>query len=181
MDCSSAPPGICPDPSLLASDRRTFSPLWSEDSHQRALLLCTRDTVFPTALLLTPGPIVRISPDLVDIQVAELLPDAWRGHNSTKYPWDRDATFQRGARSGLKVDSVVSHPKTRDALRLKRFVNPPFARKFLLDHEPTFKLSAKRIIERIKEIMLQDGRVDVHRQFKLYVFDIISFLSIEID
>lgn len=110
----------------------------------------------------------------MDIQVAELLPDAWRGHNSTKYPWDRDATFQRGARSGLKVDSVVSHPKTRDALRLKRFMSPPFARKFLLDHEPTIKLSAKRIIERIKEIMIEEGKVDVHRQFKLYVFDIIS-------
>ena len=76
---------------------------------------------------------------------------------------------------GLDVDNLVSIPGTREALRLKRLMSPPFARKFLLDQEQRFKKSVKRVIGRLKEGMTEEGKVDVHRQFKLYVFDIISY------
>jgi len=117
---------------------------------------------------------VRLAPNLVDIQLSELLSDAWKGHNHTKFPWDKDSQFQRGARVGLSVDNLVSIAGAREALRLKRLMGPPFARKFLLDQEQSFKKSVKRVIRRLNQGMSNDGKVDVHRQFKLYVFDIIS-------
>ena len=118
---------------------------------------------------------MRLAPNLVDTQLSELLPDAWKGHNHTKFPWDKDSQFQRGARVDLDIDNLVSTPGAREALRLKRLMmGPPFARKFLLGQEQSFKKSVKRVIRRLNQGMSNDGKVDVHRQFKLYVFDIIS-------
>ena len=80
---------------------------------------------------------------------------------------------------GMKVDNLVGIPGFREAMRMRRLMGAPFARKFLLDQEYLFKKCVKNTLDNINKICLtNDGVVDIHRQNKLYAFDVISNFTI---
>jgi hypothetical protein len=111
----------------------------------------------------------------VDAQLLDVSQDGWKGHNINKMPWDKDPWFQRLARMGMKVDNLVGIQGYREAMRMRRPMGVPFARKFLLDQGYIFKHCVKRAIENIDRIaLINDGAVDIHLQTKLYAFDVIS-------
>lgn len=137
------------------------------------------DMVSAARTVLIKGPVVRLSPTLVDAQLPDVIRDGWKGHNPNKMVWDKDPYFRSIARMGMKVDNLVSIPGLRDAMRMRRLMGAPFARKFLLDQEYIFKSSIKKSIENIDRIAsANDGVVDIHRSNKLYAFDVISTSSL---
>lgn len=124
------------------------------------------------------GPVVRLSPTLVDAQLSEVTRDGWRGHNPDRMIWDKDPYFRRVARMGMKVDNLVGIPGLRNAMRMRRLMAAPFARKFLLDQEYIFKACIEKSIEDINRIAAaNDGVVDIHLANKSYAFDVISTRS----
>src|SRR5579859_3803958 len=133
----------------------------------------------PTKISLSPGPVVRLSPTSLDAQLLDVTQDGWKGRNAKKIPWDKDPWFQHLARMGMKVDNLVGIPGFREAMRMRRLMGAPFARKFLLDQEYLFKNCVKNTLDNINKICLtNDGVVDIHRQNKLYAFDVISNFTI---
>ena len=111
----------------------------------------------------------------MDIDLYEVTEDAWKGHNDLKLPWDKDPFFVHMLRLGMDVDNLVSIANSREGLRMRRLMGPPFARKFLLDPEYLFKECTKRRIEVIKKLTSEnDGVIDINRQHKLFALDIIS-------
>ena len=62
----------------------------------------------------------------------------------------------------------------RDALRLRRMIGTPFARKFLLDQEYIFKQCTKAMIEKLEMVSTRDGKVDVAHEFMNYSCDLLS-------
>ena len=73
------------------------------------------------------------------------------------------------------VDNLVSIPKFKEGMRVRRLMGAPFARKFLLDKEYVFKSCVKRAMDSVDELVrMSDGVVDIHRQHKLYAADVIS-------
>jgi len=123
------------------------------------------------------GPLVRLTPTSLDAQLISLSQDGWKGHNAQKMPWDKDPWFSRLARMGMKCDNLVGIPTFREAMRMRRLMGAPFGRKFLLDQEHIFRSCVKSAIGRIDTLASgNDGAVDIHRQNKLYAFDVISGL-----
>ena len=78
-------------------------------------------------------------------------------------------------RGGQKVENILSMPSVREALRMRRLIGTPFARKFLLDQEYIFKKCTKRMIEKVEQIMETQGKVDAAKEFMNYSCDLLSF------
>ena len=122
------------------------------------------------------GPVVRLSSTMVDISSPEAAVEAWAGHNESRTPWDKDPQFSRMVRGGLEADNVLSISGAREALRIRRLVGAPFAKKFLAEQEHIFKACTKKLIEKIEEDR-KSGPVDVARLFMEYSFDLLSTSS----
>jgi hypothetical protein len=119
--------------------------------------------------------VLRLSPTKVDVQLLEAAQDAWAGHNPQRTPWDKEQPLVDSERYGLKVDNVVSMKHAKDALRMRRIMGKPFAKKFLQDQEDIFKDGTRTFIRKIEELRkLQDGKVDVYAEFGNYAFDVLS-------
>jgi len=79
-------------------------------------------------------------------------------------------------RGGQRVENILSMRHIRDALRLRRMIGTPFARKFLLDQEYIFKQSTKKMIENLEMVRSRDGKVDVAHEFMNYSCDLLSLV-----
>jgi len=119
------------------------------------------------------GPAVRLAPDMVDIKSADAALEAWGGIHP-KLPWDKDPDFCRMVRAGMSVDNVLSTSGARKALRIRRQIGTPFAKKFLQDQEYIFKGCTKKMIDILEMTRIRDGKVDVAHQFMKYSFDLLS-------
>jgi hypothetical protein len=105
----------------------------------------------------------------------EVAFEAWGIQNKAKLPWDRDPEFCRVARCGMKIDNILSMAHAREALRQRRLIGTPFAKKFLLDREHIFKKYPKKIMENLDQLrQSNDGKVDVNVQFMKFTFNLIS-------
>jgi hypothetical protein len=101
--------------------------------------------------------------------------EAWGVQNKTKLPWGKDPEFCSLARFGMKIENVLSMAHARDALRQRRLIGAPFAKKFLLDQEHIFKKCTIKMMENLDRICgSNDGKVDINLQFMKYTFDLIS-------
>jgi hypothetical protein len=126
-------------------------------------------------LILNQGPVLRLGPKKVNVNLPEVAFEAWGGQNKTKLPWDKDPEFCLMVRCGMKIDNVLSMAHARDALRQRRLIGPPFAKKFLLDQEHIFKKCTKKIIDNLDRLReTNHGKVDVTLQFMKFTFDITS-------
>jgi hypothetical protein len=125
--------------------------------------------------MLIEGPVLRLGPNKVNVNLPEVAFEAWGVQNKTKLPWDRDPEFCSLARFGMKIDNILSMAHARDALRQRRLVGSPFAKKFLLDQDHIFKKCTKKMMENLDRLReSNDGKVDVNLQFMKYTFDLIS-------
>src|SRR5436190_17272390 len=104
------------------------------------------------SVILISGPVLRLAPDRIDVQLPGIDQEAWGGHNETKFPWNKEAAFCKGVKCGLDVENVVSIPGGREALRMRRLMGSPFARKFLLDQEDVFKRCVERVLQNIDRL-----------------------------
>jgi cytochrome P450 len=138
-----------------------------------------RNTVNGQIAIADLGPVVRLSPEIVDIAHPEVARVAWAGQNEEKVQWDKEPEFCHLVKCGLKVDNVLSIADPAGASRMRRLIGAPFAKKFLLDHEGIFKDCTKNMIEKVEQLR-KEGNVDVALQFKKYAFDILSRTFLEI-
>jgi hypothetical protein len=122
------------------------------------------------------GPAVRLAPDMVDIQSVDAAQEAWAGIHP-KLPWDKDPDFCRMVRAGMPVDNVLSTQRFKDAMRIRRLIGTPFAKKFLLDQEYIFKECTKKMLNVLETARIRDGTVDVAHHFMKYAFDLLSIPS----
>jgi len=107
------------------------------------------------------------------VNLPEVALEGWGVQNKTRLPWDRDPDFCRLARFGMKIDNILSMAHARDALRQRRLIGGPFAKKFLLDQEHIFKKYTKRMLEELERLRKStDGKVDMNLQFMKYAFDL---------
>jgi len=121
------------------------------------------------------GPVLRLAPTKVDIQLLKASQDAWAGHNPKHLPWDKEQALVNSERYWLKVDNVVSLKRAKDALKMRRIMGKPFARKFLQDQEEIFKEGTIKFLERVENLRKsQDGKVDIYAEFGLYAFDVLT-------
>ena len=121
------------------------------------------------------GPVVRFAPHRVDVLSPGIARDAWGGHNGSKIPWDKDPTFCRMLRFGMKVDNLASIQNAREGQRMRRLMGPPFARKFLLDQESIFKNCTERMVEKLNRLRVKNGDiVDLVAEFKRFALDVVS-------
>jgi hypothetical protein len=75
----------------------------------------------------------------------------------------------------MKIDNILSLAHARDALRQRRLIGAPFAKKFLLEQEHIFKTCTKKMIEDLDRIReSNDNKVDANLQFMKYTFELIS-------
>jgi hypothetical protein len=75
----------------------------------------------------------------------------------------------------MNVENILSMAHTRDALRQRRLVGAPFAKKFLLDQEYIFKKCTKKLIENVDRLCeSNDNKVNFYLQFMKYTFELIS-------
>jgi len=129
-------------------------------------------------VILRSGPVVRIAPNKIDVNLPEVAGEGWGGQNKTRLPWDRDPDFCRLARFGMKIDNILSMAHARDALRQRRLVGAPFAKKFLLDQEHIFKKYTQKMIDELERLReCNDGKVDMNLQFMKYAFELTSECS----
>jgi hypothetical protein len=113
---------------------------------------------------------------MIDVTLSEAAFKGWSTQNPTKLPWNKDPELCGMSRCGMTVDNIVSTAEARQALRLRRLIGVPFAKKFLLDQEHLFKESTKKMIETLEQLReSQDGKIDITPQFRKYAFDLISF------
>jgi hypothetical protein len=118
---------------------------------------------------------LRLSPTKIDVQLVEAAQNAWAGHNAMHVPWDKEHALAASERYRLKVDNVVSMKRAKDALRMRRIMGKPFAKKFLQDQEEIFKDGTIKFLDRIEELRnCQDGKVDIYAEFGNYAFDVLS-------
>lgn len=120
-----------------------------------------------------PGPVVRLAPDSLDISSPDAAQEIWAGANG-KLPWSKPADLSKMMRGGQRVDNILSTCHIRDALRIRRMVGTPFARKFLLDQEDIFKQCTKNMIEKLERVNAREGKVDVALEFMNYSCDLLS-------
>lgn len=116
---------------------------------------------------------VRLAPDILDIKSVDAAQEAWAGIHP-KLPWDKDPDFCRMVRAGMRVDNILSTQKAKDAMRIRRLVGTPFAKKFLLDQEYIFKGCTKKMIDILEMTRIREGNVDVAHHFMKYSFDLLS-------
>jgi hypothetical protein len=129
----------------------------------------------PRCIKLRPGPVLRLAPKRINVNLPEVAFEAWGVQNKTKLPWDKDPEFCLLARCGMKVENVLSMAHARDALHQRRLIGTPFAKKFLLDQEHIFKKCTKTMIENLDRLReSNDGKVEVTLQFMKFAFDVIS-------
>jgi len=117
---------------------------------------------------------VRIAPDKVNITSVDAAQNIWGGQNPEKFVWNKHPEMVRISRGGLTVDNLLSTPSAKDALRMRRVVGPPFAKKLLYEQESIFKDCTKRVMERMEEERKCEPRVDIMHQFMTYAFDVLS-------
>jgi len=77
-------------------------------------------------------------------------------------------------RAGMRVDNILSTQKAKDAMRIRRLVGTPLAKKFLLDQEYIFKGCTKKMIDILEMTRIREGNVDVAHHFMKYSFDLLS-------
>ena len=119
---------------------------------------------------------MRLAPDTLDISSADAAQEIWAGGANGKLPWPKTEDFSRMMRGGQRVENILSMRHIRDALRLRRMIGTPFARKFLLDQEYIFKQSTKKMIEKLDRVRTRDGKVDVAHEFMNYSCDLLSLV-----
>lgn len=121
------------------------------------------------------GPVLRLAPTKVDVQLLIASQDAWAGHNAKHLPWDKEQALVDSERYWLKVDNVVSMKRAKDALKMRRIMGKPFARKFLQDQEEIFKEGTIKFLDRVENLrQSQDGKVDIYSEFGNYAFDVLT-------
>jgi hypothetical protein len=112
------------------------------------------------------------------VQLPGIDQEAWGGHNETKLPWDKEAVFCKILRSGMNVDNIVSLPRARDGLRMRRLVGTPFSRKFLFDQEDVFKRCAERALDHIEKLWTSNnGQVEISMEFRKYALEVVSIIQ----
>ena len=141
--------------------------------HQKYGTLPPKSQALVCHTALTTGPVVRLAPDIVDVQSVDAAQHAWAGIHP-HLPWDKDPDFCRMVRAGQRSDNVLSTQKAKDAMRVRRLVGTPFAKKFLLDQEEIFKRCTKKMMRVLEEASERDGTVDVMNHFMKYSFDLLS-------
>lgn len=125
-----------------------------------------------TSLIL--GPVLRIAPNMIDVQLQEVTYEAW-GQNESKLPWNKDPDFCKLSRIGMPVDNIVSMASQLESKRLRRLIGPPFAKKFLSDQVQIFKDCTKTLLSKIEELRKEnDNKVNVLHEYKTYALDILS-------
>lgn len=77
-------------------------------------------------------------------------------------------------RAGMRSDNVLSTQNFKDAMRVRRLIGTPFAKKFLLDQEHIFKDCTVKMMRILEEYRVRDGPVDVANHFMKYSFDLLS-------
>ena len=118
---------------------------------------------------------LRLAPKKIDVQLVEASQDAWAGHNAKRTPWDKEYSIHSSERWGLKVDNVVSMKEAKPALKMRRIMGKPFAKKFLQDQEEIFKEGTIKFLARIEELRkLSNDKVDIYAEFGNYAFDVLS-------
>jgi len=129
------------------------------------------------------GPVLRIAPDLVDVQLAEATLKGWGGHNENKQPWDKDPLLCKIVRHGLPADNVISISSARESRRMRRLIGPPFAKKFLIDQEHVLKECVKKVIMNVESLReINADKVDMMHQYKKYTLDALStFLNVKVN
>lgn len=132
----------------------------------------------PSSYILIAGPVLRLAPDRIDVQLPGIDQEAWGGHNKTKLPWNKEAVFCKAVKSGLNVENVVSIPGGREALKMRRLMGNPFARKFLHDQEDVFKGCVERVLQNIDRLCASNGAADVQLEFKKFALDVVSMARI---
>jgi hypothetical protein len=119
--------------------------------------------------------VLRIAPDLIDVQLQEVIYKAWGGQNETKLPWNKDPEFCKMSRIGMKVDNLVSMASPAESKRVRRLMGPPFAKKFLSDQVQIFKDCTKTLLAKIEKLRMENhNKVDVLHEYKTYALDILS-------
>jgi hypothetical protein len=136
----------------------------------------TRDMVFASHVLSHKlGPVIRIGPGMIDVQLSEVTIQGWGGQNKSNLPWDKEPELCKIFRANMPVDNIVSIASARESKRIRRLVGPPFAKKFLADQEEVFKNCTKRVFEKIDNLRIKnDNKVDMFQMFKEYALDVIS-------
>jgi hypothetical protein len=117
--------------------------------------------------------VIRLAPDFLDVTTVDAAQQAWAGIHP-KLPWDKSPEFCQMVRGGMKVDNVLSTSSAKQALKIRRLIGTPFARKFLLDQEDIFKASTEKMIQLLETAMVRDGQVDALRHFMQYALDLLS-------
>jgi cytochrome P450 len=121
------------------------------------------------------GPVLRLAPGKLDIQLLQASQDAWAGHNPKHLPWDKEPALAASERWWLKVDNVVSMKRAKDALKMRRIMGKPFARKFLQDQEDIFKEGTIKFLDRVETLRkAHDCKVDIYAEFGNYAFDVLT-------
>ena len=114
---------------------------------------------------------------MIDVQLSEVTFQAWGGHNEKKLPWNKDPEFCKLTRIGMKVDNIISTSSAEESKRLRRLMGPPFAKKFVVDQGQIFKDSARRFLDQIEKLRIEnDNKVDVLHEYKTYALDLISIV-----
>ena len=127
-----------------------------------------------TSPILIAGPVVRMTPQQINVQLPSIAQEVWGGQNEDKLPWGKVPEICRITRNGMKVDNIVSIQNAREALQMRRLVGPPFSRKFLLDQDFIFKRYVKKVIETIEHCRLNgDGNVDILKEFKQFALNVV--------
>ena len=109
------------------------------------------------------------------VQLLQSSQAAWAGHNEKHLPWDKEDALVASERYGLKVDSVVSLKQAKNALKMRRIMGKPFAKKFLQDQEDIFKDGTIKFMDRVEELRKRDdGKVDIYAEFGNYAFDVLT-------
>jgi hypothetical protein len=78
-------------------------------------------------------------------------------------------------RGGLNVDNILSATGAREALRMRRLIGTPFAKKFLVDQEYIFKGCTQKMIDNLEVRRVNNGgQIDAVELFMKYSFDVLS-------
>jgi cytochrome P450 len=119
--------------------------------------------------------VLRVGPNHLDIQSAELTLEAWGGHNPTGKPWKKDPELVKMMRGGMPVDNIASVVEFRDAMRFRRLMGGPFTKKFIRDQEHLIRVCVQRMMDRLEKLRVENnGVVEVFDEFTEYAFDALS-------
>lgn len=126
-------------------------------------------------MALTIGPVLRMGPNTIDVQLSEVTLQAWGGQNESKLPWDKDPEFCRLSRIGMPVDNIVSIASAKESKRIRRPMGSPFAKKYLVDQAQVFKDCTKTLFEKINKLRRENNnKVDVLHEYKKHALNILS-------